>query len=136
MVSACSSFIYEKQITLALPFNEFLKGDSVVEFRRLRGKEEGDRALLRFFAEPIDDLRSVFEFHLVALLELAPLCRIVGVPFSELSAGRDVPEPLVDSGIFLFNSSGPEAIYEDTLAVPRRCLVINSFDLNHCLVGL
>src|SRR5271157_5744697 len=81
--------------------------------------------------EPIDNFCSIFEFKLVAFLELAPLCRIMGVPFSEIGAGRYVLTPLVDGGIFLFDSPGPEAIYEDTLAVTRRHLVINSFDLYH-----
>ena len=107
---------------------QVLKDDSFVVLGIFCAVEEGGRASDDGLFEE-SQLHVVFQFGLIARLELGPLYGIVREPFAEFVAGSDFLKPQVHMGLFFGETAGPEAVDENACAVDFRWGFVDAFEL-------
>src|SRR5207253_11375387 len=63
--------------------------------------------------------------------EFLPSLRFMPEPFPQKSAWSKLFQPGVNAQRGFRNSTGPKPLDEETLAIFRGCLVVNTLELNH-----
>src|SRR5919112_4128638 len=119
------------RLKLDLPDKGF-QSPGVVVFCVLGAEEERNVLLPSPLCDVayISHLARLFQFGAVALFELLPEFRVVGEPFPQLVARREILSPLREPGLILRDPPGPDAVHEDTPTVILVRLLIHSLDLD------
>src|SRR5438445_1443372 len=67
----------------------------------------------------------------ISMAEFLPSPRVMPEPFPQRSTWPKLFQPGVNAKRGFFNSTGPEPLDKETLAIFRGCLVVNTLELNH-----
>jgi hypothetical protein len=96
----------------------------------MRSEQQGDRLLSRQAPKLGKRFRMFSDFRLVPFAKFGPALDIVGEPFAECRAGRQVLEPTVDRSILLPQSPWPKPIDQDARSVTARGGLVDALQLD------
>ena len=96
---------------------QIFQHDSVVMFVVMRGVDECDGSILRELTQSLEFDWMLADFRAVAPSEFRPPLDSMSEPLAQLSAGRDLFDPLIDRRIRLLQSARPQSVDKDAPAI-------------------
>jgi hypothetical protein len=96
----------------------------------MRTEQQGDCPLSREAPEFGECLRLSGEFRPVSFAKFRPALDIVVEPLAERRAGSQVLEPMVDHGIFIPQTSWPQAINENACSVNTGSRLVDTLQFD------
>src|ERR1044072_4382670 len=106
------------------------KNDRVVVLLVASSRYKRDGLSARQAADTLELPSLSLKLCLVPSAELFPPRGIVGKPFTQFRAGRDLLGPVIAAGGFFAQSTRPQSVHQDADAIVQRGLLISSLDLD------
>src|SRR4029077_12738072 len=112
-------------------FQKFSQGHRIIVFRIMRTVDERDPPVFSVSLNWLAGFSFFLELVEISMAEFLPSSRVMPEPFPQRSTWSKLLQPGVNAQGGFFNSTGPEPLDKETLAIFRGCLFVNTLELNH-----